>query len=48
MKEYRCPICNQLLLRGYIKDSNIEVKCCRCKKIINIEDNKIEQIATIK
>lgn len=46
MKEYRCSICGQLLLKGNIENSNIEIKCCRCKKIIKIEDNKIEQIAT--
>lgn len=46
MKEYRCPICNQMLFRADIKESNIEIKCNRCKKIIKIEDYKIEQIAT--
>ncbi|CAI3674841.1 hypothetical protein CNEO4_620052 [Clostridium neonatale] len=46
MKEYRCPICGQLLFKGIISKSNIEIKCNRCKKIIKIEDYKIEQIAT--
>ena len=47
MNEYRCPICNQLLFKGNLKEGNIQIKCQRCKKIINFEDNEIEQIATV-
>lgn len=34
MKEVRCPICNQLLLK--VKYLNGEIKCTRCKKLIRI------------
>ncbi|MCB2347308.1 Com family DNA-binding transcriptional regulator [Clostridium estertheticum] len=38
IKDIRCPICNQLLLRAdYIKG---EIKCIRCKNTINLEVTK--------
>lgn len=44
--EYRCPICGQLLFKGSLEKGQIEIKCNRCKKIIEFEKNRIEQIAT--
>lgn len=44
--EYRCPICGQLLFKGNLEKGEINIKCSRCKKIIIIEKNRIEQIAT--
>ncbi|EGT3613173.1 Com family DNA-binding transcriptional regulator [Clostridium perfringens] len=38
--EIRCPCCNQLLLRASITLGKLEIKCCRCKKIIKINIKK--------
>ncbi|MCW6105659.1 Com family DNA-binding transcriptional regulator [Clostridium sporogenes] len=36
--DVRCPKCNQLLLKAdYVKG---EIKCIRCKKIIELEINR--------
>ncbi|MHB9920619.1 Com family DNA-binding transcriptional regulator [Clostridium botulinum] len=38
IEEVRCPNCNQMLLKAdYIKG---EIKCIRCKKIIELEINQ--------
>ncbi|MGL5718021.1 MAG: Com family DNA-binding transcriptional regulator [Paraclostridium sp.] len=38
MKDIRCPLCNQLLLKAeYVKG---EIKCLRCKNIIKLENSK--------
>nr|WP_242850919.1 Com family DNA-binding transcriptional regulator [Clostridium sporogenes] len=38
IEEVRCPNCNQLLLKAdYAKG---EIKCIRCKKIIQLEINQ--------
>ncbi|BBO69749.1 hypothetical protein DSCA_36790 [Desulfosarcina alkanivorans] len=35
-KEYRCPVCNRLLMRGNVVE--IETRCPKCKKIITIHN----------
>lgn len=35
--EYRCPNDEKLLFKGALIDSEIEVKCPRCKEIVRIE-----------
>ncbi len=37
-KEYRCPVCKRLLMRGKI--IAIETRCPKCKKIITITDSE--------
>lgn len=36
-KEYRCPQCKRLLLKGEI--IKIEIKCAKCKKVCTIIDS---------
>lgn len=36
MKDIRCPICNQLLLKADVVKG--QIKCTRCKKIINLNE----------
>ncbi len=36
VKEYRCPVCKRLLMRGKIV--TIETRCPKCKKISVIND----------
>ncbi|EOU1926241.1 Com family DNA-binding transcriptional regulator [Clostridium perfringens] len=40
IKEIRCPCCNQLLFKASITTGELEIKCCRCKKIIKIKVKK--------
>ncbi len=35
-KEYRCPVCKRLLMKGKI--ISIETKCPKCKKVSIIRD----------
>jgi hypothetical protein len=35
-KEYRCPVCKRLLMKGKI--IHIETRCPKCKKICTIKD----------
>ena len=38
MKEFRCPYCNKLLFR-YKEVTIIEIKCDRCKKILECREH---------
>jgi phage FluMu protein Com len=33
-RDYRCPLCKRLLMRGQIV--KIEIRCPKCKKIISL------------
>ena len=36
LKEYRCPVCRRLLLKGKIIE--IETRCPKCKKLCRIKE----------
>ncbi len=36
VKEYRCPVCKRLLMKGKI--IVIETRCPKCKKILTLND----------
>lgn len=38
MREYRCKYCNKLLFIGIFK-GKIEIKCHKCKKIVQFDNN---------
>lgn len=40
--EYRCD-CGQLLFKGLLFDSTLEIKCRRCKKILGLKENPLAQ-----
>lgn len=42
MKEYRCGMCNKLLFKGNFIGT-IEILCNRCKKIIEINAERLER-----
>ena len=42
MKEYRCNNCNKLLFKGNFKGI-IEILCNRCKKVIEINTERLER-----
>ncbi len=46
LSEFRC-VCGQLLFRGFLNDSFLEIKCKRCKKVVSVSnlspDNKTER-----
>ena len=42
MKEYRCDMCNKLLFKGNFTGT-IEILCNRCKKIIEINAERLER-----
>lgn len=39
MREFRCPYCNKLLFM-YEKAYNIQIKCDKCKKIIECREHQ--------
>ena len=32
-KEYRCSVCNKLLFKGLLVESEVEIKCKRCSTL---------------
>ena len=47
--DYRCDACEKLLLKGVLVDSEIQVKCTRCKKMVTLKgDEKDEYICYTK
>ncbi len=38
--DYRCADCKKLLLKGVLIDSEIQVKCSRCKKLVTLKGDE--------
>jgi len=47
LREYRCPICNKLLAKGYLtqKEDYLEIKCRGCKSICLVSGEHAEILA---
>lgn len=45
MRKVRCPNCGQTLF--YARSADVEIKCTRCKNVINvkIEENRVSRTA---
>ena len=48
LREYRCPKCQKLLFRGLLIDSQIEIKCSRCREIRVLMGEKEEPLLCYK
>lgn len=43
MREVRCPHCNWLLFVA--RSADVEIKCPRCKRIVNVKIDRTERAA---
>jgi phage FluMu protein Com len=47
-KEYRCPDCDKLLFKGLLIDSQVEIKCRRCRDLKILSGQAASQYLCLK
>ncbi|OGY48072.1 MAG: hypothetical protein A2840_01900 [Candidatus Buchananbacteria bacterium RIFCSPHIGHO2_01_FULL_47_11b] len=47
-KEYRCPDCDKLLFKGLLIDSEVEIKCRRCRTIKTLKGEPADKFICYK
>ena len=47
-KEYRCPDCDKLLFKGLLIDSEVAIKCRRCRAIKTLKGEAADKFICYK
>lgn len=43
-KDYRCQSCHKLLLRGWLAEGKIEIKCRHCQTLNTISSSRFNEL----